>query len=220
MMDKIKNEIIKIGKKLYENGFIVATEGNISFRLDENRILITASGLGKGEMTAEDLVEADLDGNPLQSGKQPSTEIRMHTRVYRERPDVSAVVHAHPPHVVSLSLAGIELDQPYLAESALLLGSVPTAPYGRPSTQQVPDSILPFIKNTDVIILSRHGSLTIGKSLTEAYYKLEILEHTAKIVWLARQAGELHPLNKSEISELMALREKVYGLTYPIIPFE
>ncbi|GAB4364391.1 MAG: class II aldolase/adducin family protein [Calditrichia bacterium] len=219
-MNQIQQQIIEIGRKIYEKGFIVAAEGNISHRLADDRILTTRRGVCKGELTPTDLVVVDLEGNPVEEGPLPSTEIGLHLEVYRNRPDIQAVLHAHPPYVISLTLAGFSLDQPYLPESALVLGRVPTAPYGRPSTQQVAESIRPFIRKTDVILLQRHGSLTVGKTLSEAFYKLEILEHTAKVVWLARQLRHFLPLDRIEVQELMKLRETVYGLTYPIIPFQ
>ena len=144
----------------------------------------------------------------------------MHLGVYRQRPDVKAVVHAHPPYAISLSLAGIALDKPYTPESVLLLGAVPTAAYGRPSTSQVAESIQEYLKKTDIILLERHGSLTVGSTLQEAFEKLEILENTARIVWLARQSGIIKPLPLKEAKEIFALRKEVYGLRYPVIPFE
>ena len=218
MEDAIR-EIIETGQKIYHQGFVVATEGNLSVRIDQNTILATSSGVCKGELTPEDLVLLNLDGEILKNGKAPSSEIKMHLEVYRTRPEVNAVLHAHPPYAVSLTLVGISLDKPFLPESAILLGSVPTAPYGRPSTEQVAQSIQPFIKKTDTILLDRHGSLTVGKTMKEAYYKLEILEHTAHIIWLARQIKHFLPLDTFEIRELLKLRESTYGLDFPILPF-
>jgi L-fuculose-phosphate aldolase len=140
--------------------------------------------------------------------------------VYRERPDVQAVIHAHPPVAVSLTLAGISLDQPFLPESVLLLGRIPTAEYARPSTNQVPTSIKEFIRRTDVLLLARHGSIAVGKNLKEAFQKLEILENTARIVWLAKQVGNPLPITEEEVKEIQKLRKTVYGLDYPIIPFD
>lgn len=219
-MKSAEKKLIETGRKLYRKGLIAATEGNLSYKLSENQILTTRSGVCKGALKPEDLLIVDLEGQTQNSTKHPSTEIEMHLEVYRRRPDVRAIVHAHPPYVISLSLAGISLDKPYLPESVLLLGAVPTAKYGRPSTEQVPASIRPFIEKTDILILDRHGSLTIGKSFTEAFYKLEILENTAKIIWLATQIGSLQGMDKREVSEIMKLRKRVYGLEFPIMPYK
>ncbi len=219
-MDEIKQQMIHIGRKLYDKGLVVATEGNMSCRLSDERILVTASGVCKGELTPADLVVVDLAGKMLHSNGGPSTEMQMHLEVYRSRPDVKAVIHAHPPYCISLTLAGVSLDRPFLPESVLLLGSVPTTQYGRPSTEQIPQSIRAYIEKTDSLILHRHGSLTVGKTLTEAYHKLEVMENTAKIIWLAKQVGPIQPLDKSELDELLKLREQVYRMEFPILPFK
>jgi L-fuculose-phosphate aldolase len=219
-MKTVIQEIIKTGQKLYHQKFIVAGQGNISYRTGQNQILATRSGVCKGELTDGDIVELDMQGKTRSSRDKPSSEIKLHLAVYREREDVQAVIHAHPPFAVSLTLAGIGLDQPLLPESVLLLGSVPTAPYARPSTDQVPDSIKSYIKKTDTLLLERHGSVTVGKNLDEAFQKLEILEYTARIVWLSRQVGNPNSLPASEVEEILRLREKVYGIDFPIISFE
>jgi len=218
-MKKIKKQMIETGRKLYQKGLIVATEGNLSFRLNEDQILTTASGVCKGELTPEDIVLINPAGELLEGKKTPSTEIKMHLEVYRQRSDVQAVLHAHPPYVVALTLAGISLDRPYLPESVLMLGAVPLVPYARPSTQQVPESIRAYLKRTDTLILERHGSLTMGKTLEEAFYKLETLEHTARIIWLARQVGQVSAMASVEVREILKLRQSVYGLDFPVIPF-
>ena len=219
-MKTVIQEIIKTGQKLYHQKFIVAGQGNISCRVGKNHILATRSGVCKGELTEGDIVELDMQGKVRSSQNKPSSEIKLHLAVYRERADVQAVIHAHPPFGVSLTLAGIRLDQPLLPESVLLLGSVPTAPYARPSTDQVPNSIKSLIKETDTLLLARHGSVTVGKNLNEAFQKLEILENTARIIWLSRQVGSPKPLPAREVREILKLREKVYGIDFPIISFE
>lgn len=220
IMDEAKEKLIQIGQKLYQKGFIVASEGNISIRLNDEKILATVKGVEKGNLTEKDLVTIDPSGKPLELNKKPSSEIKMHLKAYQQRPDVKAIVHAHPPYAISLTLAGIKLDKPYLPESVILLGSVPTIPYARPSTNQVAESIQPFVEKTDVMILERHGSLTLGKSLDEAYHKLDILEHTAKIVWLAKQLNSIQPIDNEEVQKILNLRNDVYELTFPILPFD
>ncbi len=219
-LQSARKELQHMGEILYQRQYITGSEGNLSLRIDPNAILITRSGVCKGELTPNDLVKVSLKKSTFHPSHKPSSELQLHLEVYRQRPEIKAIIHAHPPHAVSLSLAGISLEKPYTPESVLLLGAVPTAPYGRPSTSHVSESIQKYIKKTDIILLERHGSLTVGDSLKEAFQKLEILENTAKIVWMARQAGIIKPLSLKEAKELFALRREVYGLTYPVIPFE
>lgn len=215
----LRQEMLSIGKKLYRKDFIAATEGNFSMRLDDDRILATASGLCKGEMETDDLVIIDTKGNHLQGKRRASSEILLHLEAYRQRPDIRAVIHAHPPYCIALMLIGKGLDRPFLAENVILLGKIPVAPYARPSTQGVPESIRPYITQTDCILLDHHGSLTAGSSLQEAFYKLEMMEHSAKSYLAALQAGEVRELDRDEVKALTEMREKIYGIRWPIIPF-
>lgn len=219
-MNQAKEILINIGRRMYDRGFIVATEGNLSCRLNSDHILVTRSGICKGEMSEDDLITVDMRGNVAGSKLQPSTEILMHLEVYRQRKDIKAVIHAHPPYILALTLAGISLESPYLPESVILLGAVPVASYAKPSTVRVSESIRKYVTKTDIIVLHRHGSLTMGRNLQEAYHKLEILEQTAKIIWLSVQVGTIEKLPREEVEEILALRKKTYGLDYPILPFE
>ena len=219
-LNSIYREIIETGKKLLHDGFIVAGEGNISFRLNPNEIITTSSGICKGELREQDLVHTDIAGAVLNPGPAPSTEIKLHLKIYQDRPDVNCVIHAHPPYTISMTLTENLLLKPYLPESVLLLGAVPIVPYARPSTEDVPNRINKYVKKTDIMILERHGTVTVGKTLKEAYQKLEILERTVKILSLAKQMGELRELPGEEIQNLMKLRHEVYGLDYPILPFD
>jgi L-fuculose-phosphate aldolase len=216
---QLRNELVETGRLLYEKGLIVANEGNISVRLDAQTLLATPSGLCKGRLHPDDLVKIRCDGTPLSNHRPVSSEIKMHLAVYAERPDVQAVIHAHPPACLSLMLAGFGLDQPILAESVVLMGRVPTAPYARPSTSAVPESIRPFIHSTDFILLDRHGSLTVGSTLWEAFQKQEMMEHTAKIYRDALLLGEVKLLPPEEITALNDLRINRYRIPYLIIPF-
>ena len=215
----IREEMVLIGKRVYDKGLIVATEGNFSVRLDEERILATPRGVCKGELGVEDLTIIDTRGNHLEGARFVSTEIALHLEVYRQRKDVRAVVHAHPPHCIALMLSGKRLDKPILAENVILLGKVPVAPYACPSTEEVPASIRPFIPYTDCILLDHHGSLTVGGTLREAFYKLEMLEHSAKSYLYALQTGPVKELDREAIEKLMELRDKTYRIRWPIIPF-
>jgi L-fuculose-phosphate aldolase len=216
-MDTTQIEMIEIGKLLYQKNYIAGTEGNMSIRISEDRILTTKSGVCKGNLCSEDLVLVNHAGETVDGNDQPSTEFKMHLEVYKNRPETKAIIHAHPTFAISLSLAGLNFEKQYLPESVIMLGKVPVAKYARPSTSQVPKSIKPFLEKTDIIILDRHGSLTFGPTLKEAFYKTEILEKTAKIIWLSSRVGPLIPLDPLEIKELLKLRSEVYGLDSPIL---
>lgn len=216
----LTNEMINIGKRLYERQLLIATEGNFTFRIDKDRILATPRGFCKGELQNDDLVLINLNGKHLSGKNQVSSEIALHLEVYKQRKDVKACIHAHPTNCIALMLAGKKLDKPILPESVILLGKVPTALYAMPSTNQVPESIRPFINRTDCILLDRHGSLTVGNSLEDAFQKLELMEHTAKCYLAALAVGETREFSKSDIDALMELREKTYQLKNPIIPFD
>lgn len=221
MIDRaLINEMISFGKRLYESHLIVATEGNFSVRIDQWRILATPRGLPKGELAPDDLVLINNHGKHLSGKNRVSTEIAMHLEVYNQRPDVRACIHAHPPNCIALMMAGVGLDKPILPENVVLLGKVPTVPYARPSTLQVPESIKPFIHKTDCMLLDRHGSLTLGKSLKEAYQKLELMEHTAKSYISALGIGDIKVLGREETEALSRLRSELYKLNYPVIPFD
>jgi L-fuculose-phosphate aldolase len=216
----LTNEMVSIGKRLYERQLIVATEGNFTFRIDKDRILTTPSGLCKGELKTDDLVLINIHGKHLSGKNKVSSEIALHLEVYKQRQDVKACIHAHPANCIALMLSGKKLDKPILPESVILLGKIPTAPYARPSTSQVPESIRTFIKQTDCILLDRHGSLTVGNSLHEAFYKIELMEHTAKCYLKALSIGEVNELDRAEINTLMELRKNRYKINNPIIPFD
>jgi len=176
------DQIVFYGKRLYDRGFAAANDGNLSVRLSEDTILCTPTGVSKGTMTPDILVRMKLDGTVLSSGGlPPSSEAKMHLRVYRENPAVMAVVHVHPPVAQSFAAAGIPLDMPLLTESIVSLGPVPVAPFALPSTEEVPDSIAPFCKTHKAVLLSNHGPLTWGADLQEACFRMEVLEQLATV---------------------------------------
>jgi len=207
----IRQQICEVGRRMYEKNFVASNDGNISVRLDADRILTTPTGVSKGFMTPESMVIVDLDGRPLSIGK-PSSEIPMHLFIYRERPDVQAVVHAHPLHATGFATAGLSLQDCVAAEIILTIGSIPLATYGTPSTPKLPDTLRPFIHHHDAFLLANHGAVTVGKDLWEAYYKMERLEHYAHIIFISRQLGGEKILPKTDVEELLSLRGK-YGLT-------
>ncbi len=207
---ELKKLIVDIGRRIWERGYVAANDGNISIKLNDKEILTTPTGISKGFMTTEMIIKVDMDGKVISGHPdyRPSSEAKMHMEVYRERPDVKSVVHAHPPYCTSFAVAGIPLDKCVLPEAIIVIGSVPIAEYGLPSTMEIPDKIRPHIKTSDAILLENHGALTLGSDLINAYYKLETLEHTAQIVWNAVQLGNVNVLPEGERDRLMTLREK------------
>jgi len=211
---EIKKQIVEIGKRIWQRGYVASNDGNITVMLNDNEILTTPTGVSKGFMIEDMIIKCDKTGKVLSGNPKyrPSSELKMHLEVYKERPDVRSVIHAHPPYATSFAVAGIPLNKCVLPEAILVLGAVPTAPYGLPSTMEIPDRIRPFLKKSDVILLENHGALTMGSELLNAYHKMETLEHTANIVWKAIQLGNLNVLSGEERDRLMALREN-YNLT-------
>lgn len=205
-----KKLICDIGKRMYNRGFVAANDGNISARVGKNAFICTPTGVSKGFMTTDMLVKVNLSGEIISGRYKPSSEIKMHLKVYEENEEAMAVTHAHPPVATSFSIAGIELDRPLLSEAVVLLGRVPIAPYATPGTQEVPDSIAPFCKDYNAVLLANHGALTWGKSLEEAYYRLETLEHYAKILmYTSRIIGETNELSCEQVGTLVELRKKM-----------
>jgi L-fuculose-phosphate aldolase len=206
----IKDLIIDIGKRLWDRGYIVAKEGNISMRINDGEILITPTGVSKGFMSRDMIIKINMDGEVISSNKDycPSSEVKMHLEVYKQRDDVKAVIHAHPPYSTSFAVAGVPIDTSILPEAIMSLGEVPIAPYGTPSTSEVPDSIKPFVRNSDAILLANHGALTLGTDLITAYDMMETLEHTARILYLAAGLGNVNKIPEEQINKLMEIRSK------------
>lgn len=201
----VRQDIVKAARLMHSRGLIAGHDGNISVRVAPTKLVCTPSGVNKGFLEEKDLVLVDLDGRLLRGGAEPSSEIRMHLQVYRRREDVGCVVHAHPPHCVACTLAGIRLTEPVVPEAAFVLGAVPTAPYATPGTDEVPRSIEPFVASCRGILLERHGSLTVGADVREAYNRLEALEHVAQLLFLARNLGDVPPLSPGQIESLKAV---------------
>ncbi len=205
---ELRAEIVDVCQRLSGSGLIAATDGNVSCRVGSGRMLITPSGIAKGDLAPADLLLTDLEGKVLVGGGKPSSEIRMHLLVYAKRSDVRAVVHAHPPMLTAFTLASIPFAADVLPEVWLTIGPVPTARYATPTTEEVPRSILPFIEDHHAILLERHGSLTLGKTLGEARSRLEKLEHAAHTIYFARMlagAGPA-PLPDAELAKLSGPR--------------
>lgn len=205
-----KKAILEIGKRMYNKGFVAANDGNISCKVGPNAIWTTPTGVSKGFMTLDMLVKMDMNGKVLVGTHKPSSEIKMHLRVYQENPDVMAVAHAHPPVATSFAIAGISLDKAVLPEAVVQLGSVPIAHYATPGTQEVPDSIAPFCKTHNGVLLANHGALSWGKDVFEAFYRLESIEYYATILmYTGRIIGRQNELSCSQVDELLQVRKNL-----------
>ncbi|MBE6995697.1 MAG: class II aldolase/adducin family protein [Ruminococcaceae bacterium] len=199
--------LCEIGKRMYDRGYVAANDGNLSLKVAEDRLLTTPSGVSKGRMTPEMLLLTDLDGRVLEGDRHPTSELKMHLAVYRSRSDVRAVVHAHPPVSTAFAVCRRGLETPYVAELVVGLGSVPCTPaFAMLSTEEVPESILPYLPEHNALLLANHGVLTWGGDLWEAFDRLETVEHTAKIVLHARALGDPAALTVEETDRLRALQ--------------
>jgi L-fuculose-phosphate aldolase len=206
---KLREKIVRYGKCLYDSGFIAATDGNLSARLDAGRLLITPTTTCKGMLQPEDLVIIDSDGRKLEGRNEVSSEVAMHLLIYRLRPDVRAVVHAHPPTATGFAAAGIALNEPLISEVVLTIGEVPLAPYACPGTQELPESLRPFVPGHQAILMANHGVVTYGDDLDHAYMHMETVEHFAKIALVARTLGEPKVIAPAEVVRLQAIRRQL-----------
>lgn len=210
---EIKKQICDIGKRIYDRGMVAANDGNISVKISENEFLCTPTGVSKGFMTPDYICKVDANGNVIQANKgfKPSSEIKMHMRVYKERPDVQSVVHAHPIYATSFAIAGIPLTQPIMPEAVIALGCVPIAEYGTPSTEEIPDAVSKYLQYYDAVLLENHGALAYSDSLLSAYHKMESLEFYAQLLFLSRQLGGPKELSSSQVERLYEIRRQ-FGL--------
>jgi len=211
----IHSNLVKICHKLYEKGLVSATDGNVSTRLPNGNIVATRSGISKDMVRVSDLVEVTPDGAKVRGVGRPSTELGMHLFIYKQRHDIHAVVHAHPPYATGFAAARIPLDRTVLPEVIVELGIVPLAEYATPSTHEVADSLAPYVKSYQAILLANHGVVTFGKDLVEAYHRMEKAEHAAHICFVARMIGGEHPLTPEEVGKLRAVSLKSYGKEVP-----
>jgi L-fuculose-phosphate aldolase len=189
-----------------EAGLIAGADGNITVRIAPDRILVTPSGLIKAELEADDIVEVDPTGRKVRGHRRPTSELDMHLRVLRQRPDVMAVVHAHPPIATGFGVAELPFDECVLPELIFQVGHVPLVPYGTPGTPELGDMLDPYIHQYDAVILANHGAVTVGATLQDARIRMESLEHAAKIILTARLLGRVHPLERAKVEQLEALR--------------
>jgi len=202
----LKREIIEAGKRLYQAGLVASNDGNISARAEDGTVWATPSGVSKGFMTEEMLVRLDLDGHVLEGSAKPSSEIKMHLRVYRENEALRAVVHAHPPKATVFASAGIPLDSAILQETVVQLGVVPLAPYAVPGSADLAEGIAPFCRDYNAVLLEYHGVTTWGTSMTQALHRMESVEYYAKMLMDLRMLGIERPMTQRQIDDLLALR--------------
>jgi L-fuculose-phosphate aldolase len=210
----LRADIVEVGRRMYARGYTASNDGNISVRLGADRLLMTPKSVCKGFMTPDMMCITDLEGRKLQGDRDPSSEMLMHLEVYRQRPDVQAVVHAHPPTATGFAVAGIPLDRAVLAEVLTTLGSIPIAEYATPSTKELPEAVRKYIKAHDGMLLANHGALTVGADLFGAYFKMETIEHFAKISLVARLLGRENLISREEVLRLQELRG-TYGIKAP-----
>jgi L-fuculose-phosphate aldolase len=208
---EIKKEICEIGKRIYNRNMVAANDGNISVKLNEHEFLCTPTGVSKGFMTPEFICKVDKNGNVLQANKgfKPSSEVKMHMRVYEKREDVTAVVHAHPTFATSFAIAGIPLTQPIMPEAVISLGCVPIAEYGTPSTMEIPDAVEKYLPYYDAVLLENHGALTYGGDLLSAYHKMESVEFYAELLYKSKMLGGPKEFNKEQIARLYEIRRQM-----------
>jgi len=202
-----RRDLITVCHLMYERSYVVSSDGNVSVRLDDGRILATPTMTCKGRMTDDLIAVTDIDGNKLNERKA-SSELAMHLLIYRERPDVKAVCHAHPPHGTAFAVAGLAIDQPILSEVILTLGCVPLASYGTPSTDELTQQMQPLVKHHNALLMANHGAVAYGSDLWQAWDRLETLEHTAKIAILSRMLGGSKNLPADAVEKLINVREK------------
>jgi L-fuculose-phosphate aldolase len=209
---KLRRDIVQFGAMLHSLGFIAATDGNLSVRLDEDRILVTPTGMSKGMMTPSDLVIVDMDGRKIKGRREVTSEIGMHLLIYRMRPDVHGIVHAHPRTATGFAAAGMALNQPLVCEVVIGLGLIPLAPYGTPGTPELAKTLEPLIPQYDAILMANHGVVTYGADLQSAYMKMETVEHFAQIALVTHVLGQQKPLACEDLEKLVAARSRYLGV--------
>jgi L-fuculose-phosphate aldolase len=208
---KYRREIVSFGRMLHQRGYVAATDGNLSVRLDEQRILATPTAMSKGWLRPSDMVIVDPAGRQVAGRRHVSSEISMHLLIYKLRPDVRGIVHAHPSMATGFAAAGIALNEPLVCEVVIGLGSIPLARYGTPGTAELCESLESLIPQYDAILLSNHGVVTYADTLHHAYMKMETVEHFARIALVTHCLGRQQPLGQQELEKLLIARSKYQG---------
>lgn len=208
---EIKKMMCEVGRRVYNRNMVAANDGNFSVKLNDDEFLCTPTGVSKGFMTPEFICKVNRKGEVIQAnaGFRPSSEIKMHMRVYEKRPDVGSVVHAHPTFATSFAIAGIPLDRPIMPEAVIALGSVPISEYGTPSTNEIPDNLEKYLPNYDAVLLENHGALTWSTDLMSAYMKMESLEFYAELFYKSRMLGGAREFDQAQLEKLYDIRRKM-----------
>jgi L-fuculose-phosphate aldolase len=205
-LNQIKEEICDIGRRLYNRGFAAANDGNISCRIDENRIVCTPTGISKGFMKPDDLCIVDMEGRQISGNRKMTSEVRQHIAIMKHRSDVKSVVHCHPPHATAFGMVREAIPQYLMPEAEINLGNVPIAKYTIPGGQEFADVILPFVDKSDIIIQANHGTVSYGPTVEQAYFLVETLDAYCKILLLARSLGNVQYFTKEEAKDLLELK--------------
>ena len=201
-----KEQILEACLKIYQRGLVAANDGNLSVRVGDNALWVTPTGVSKGSMTEDMLVKVDLDGNLLEGSRKPSSETKMHLRIYQENPDVRAVIHAHPPAATAFACAGLPLDRPIIQEAVVFLGTVPVAPFALPGSQAVADSVAPYCRDYRALLLEYHGAVAWGETMEQAHYRMECLEQLAQVTLHLKTLGCDRVIPEAQVKALEGLR--------------
>jgi len=204
---RLRKAIANVAKLCFDRKLIVGADGNFSAMTSQGTILITPAGAMKGFLEPHHIAHIDMTGHPIDDGPKASTEVGIHLVSYQQRPDIRAICHAHPPHAVAMTIADIDLQMPVIPEIIVTIGGIPTAPFGTPGTPELPETIREIISCSDTVLMKNHGSVTVGPNIMDAFKKLDMLEHTARILWLAHMArGGLAPLPDESVRKLLETR--------------
>jgi L-fuculose-phosphate aldolase len=209
---KLKEQMCDIGRRIWLKGFCAGNEGNHSYRLSEDRILCTPTGISKGQLKPDDLCVVDMEGKQVSGKRGRTSEILLHLFIFKNRPDIRAVIHSHPPHATAFAVAGMELPTCVHPEAEVFLGRVPTARYVTPGDTRLGETLAPFVKDANTILLSNHGTVSYGSDLEDAYYKLEIVDAYSRILLLAKQVGYVQTLSNDQMKELLGLKAR-FGIS-------
>ncbi|MDR3110386.1 MAG: class II aldolase/adducin family protein [Planctomycetaceae bacterium] len=207
-LHQVKEEICDIGRRIYNKGFAAANDGNISFRIDENRVVCTPTGVSKGFMKPDDLCIVDMNANQISGHRKMTSEIRQHITIMKHRSDVKSVVHCHPPHATAFGIAREAIPQCILPEVDINMGDVPIAKYTIPGGQEFADAILPFVDKSDIIVQANHGTVSMGPTVERAYFLTEMLDAYCRILLISRSIGKVEYFTKNEAEDLLALKQK------------
>lgn len=206
-----REDIVEVGRLMFQKSWIAANDGNITIRLDAERVLATPTGISKGMMRADDLLVLDIEGNKISGCRERTSEIAMHLKIYELRPDVRAVVHAHPPVTTGFATAGRPLNMALLPEVVIGLGCVPLAAYGLPGTPELTEPMIPLIPKYDALLMANHGAVCYGEDVYQAYFRMETIEHFARIALVAQLLGGPNVLPRREVAKLLDARAR-YGV--------